>query len=220
MAKLPGEEAIDLLPRDEGRPVFTEPWSARAFAIVVKMYDKHHYSWPEWVDYFSAELAPPAHYPRPEGDDERPEGDNERSVDIAASKLTGDSERVDAEYSGYWLAACEKLLAAKGIVTKAELDDRTAALAEAESPGPRFAPGDRIVVRKVDPAGYSHLPLYVCDKSGVVERDLGLSASPGAGESRQRVYTVRFTARELWGSDASGRDNLFFSVWDSHMDSA
>ncbi len=213
MTKLPGEEAMDLLPRDEGRPVFTEPWVARAFAIVVKMHDKHHYTWPEWVDYFSAELAPPAHYPRPEGDDER-------SVEIAAPKLTGDSDRVDTEYSEYWLAACEKLLAAKGIVTKEELDDRTAALAVAEGSGPRFAPGDRIIVRKVDPAGYSHLPLYVRDKNGVVERDLGLSASPGAGKSRQHVYTVRYAAQELWGSEASGRDNLFFSVWDDYMDPA
>lgn len=213
MTKLPGEEAFDLLPRDEGRPAFAEPWAARAFAIVVEMHDKHHYTWPEWVDYFSAELGPPAHYPLPEGVDER-------SVEIAASKLTGDADSIDTEYSGYWLAACEKLMAAKGIVTKEELDDRTAALAVAESPGPRFAPGDRIVVRKVDPAGYSHLPDYVCDKNGVVERDLGLSASASAGASRQRIYTVCFAARELWGSDASGRDNLFFSVWDSHMDPA
>lgn len=214
MTDLPGEEEAVALPRDEEGPVFAEPWQARAFAIVVKMFDQRHYTWPEWVDRFSAEIAAPGHYRRPES-----------SAGVTAEKLAGDANRVDKHYFEHWLAACEKLLVAKGVMTKEELDDRASALAAAESPAPRFARGDRIVVRDVDPVDHAHLPLYVRAKRGVVERHLGMFAFPAAsegetGDSRRHVYSVRFTARELWGADAPERDNLFFSVWDSHIDSA
>ncbi len=34
-------------PRDHEGPVFDEPWEARAFAIVVKLFEDGHYTWPE-----------------------------------------------------------------------------------------------------------------------------------------------------------------------------
>jgi nitrile hydratase len=42
----------------------------------------------------------------------------------------------------------------------------------------------------------------------------------GGSETPQNVYSVRFTARELWGDDASARDSLYVDMWDDYLDSA
>ncbi|MEM9278306.1 MAG: nitrile hydratase accessory protein [Pseudomonadota bacterium] len=34
----------------ENRPVFSEPWEAQAFALVVGLHEKGAFSWPEWAD--------------------------------------------------------------------------------------------------------------------------------------------------------------------------
>jgi nitrile hydratase len=36
----------------------------------------------------------------------------------------------------------------------------------------------------------------------------------------QHCYSVRFTARELWGTDASAHDSVFVDLWDDHLDRA
>ena len=40
------------------------------------------------------------------------------------------------------------------------------------------------------------------------------------GEQPQHLYSVRFTARELWGEDASPRDSVQIDMWDSYLDHA
>jgi hypothetical protein len=32
------------------------------------------------------------------------------------------------------------------------------------------------------------------------------------------VYSVRFDARELWGTDASPRDHVYVDLWDDYLD--
>jgi nitrile hydratase len=178
------------------------PWAARAFAIVVGMYDRNHFTWSEWVDRFAAELAPPGHFHRPEAEVER---------------LVGEAEDIETHYYEHWLAACEKLLLAKEVMTKAEFDRKVAALAPTDAGAARFAPGDEIVVRDQEPVGNAHLPLYVRGKRGVVERDLGCFAFPEAETKLQHLYSVRFRARELWGPEASSRDSLHFSLCEGYL---
>jgi nitrile hydratase len=212
MTDLPSMDAELRIPLEEGMPVFVEPWAARAFAIVLELFGKDHYSWPEWVDYFSAELGPAGHY---------------RSANPESEKLAGAAADVESHYFELWLAACEKLLMAKEVMTKAEFDAKLAELraALAPAPAPRFSPGDRIVVREVEPVGHAHLPLYVCGKSGVVVRRLGSFGFPesdaaNAATRQQDVYSVRFRARELWGPDAPDQDSLHFSLFDGYLDPA
>ena len=120
----------------------------------------------------------------------------------------------------------EKMLADKGLVSKQELDARVAELARARDgeaePGPetkpKFAVGDKVRVRDMDSVGAAHLSLQVRAKTGTVERDLGSFAFAGGG--RQHMYSLRFTAREIQGADASGRDSLYFSLWESYLDPA
>jgi nitrile hydratase accessory protein len=38
-------------------PVFTEPWEAQAFALVVALHERGAFSWPEWSGALAAEIA-------------------------------------------------------------------------------------------------------------------------------------------------------------------
>ncbi len=61
--------------------------------------------------------------------------------------------------------------------------------------------------------------------SPLIERDHGVFVFPdtnaiGLGKKPQHVYSVRFTARELWGPQASPRDSVFVDLWDDHLEPA
>jgi len=50
-------EAIPSIPRDRGEPVFREPWEARAFAMAVALNEKGLFTWSEWAQALSREIA-------------------------------------------------------------------------------------------------------------------------------------------------------------------
>jgi nitrile hydratase accessory protein len=93
------------LPQDGDGPVFNEPWEAKAFAVVLDLYDRGGFTWPEWVDCLSAE--------------------------IAAAKDRGDPDLGDGYYL-HWLTALEKLVDAKGLASTGELAACKADWAEAD----------------------------------------------------------------------------------------
>lgn len=49
-------DSLPGLPRDGDGPVFGEPWQAQAFALTVQLCEAGHFTWPEWVETFSAVL--------------------------------------------------------------------------------------------------------------------------------------------------------------------
>jgi nitrile hydratase accessory protein len=73
--------------------------------MVLDLYDKGHFTWSEWVRHLSAE--------------------------IAAAKERGEADLGDAYYH-HWLAALEKLLAAKGLTSAEQLAARRDQWAEAD----------------------------------------------------------------------------------------
>jgi len=88
---------------------------------------------------------------------------------------------------------------------------------------PRFRVGDAVLIRNWHPTTHTRLPGYIRGKKGIVEKDYGVFAFPdthahGKGEKPQHCYSVRFTARELWGEQASDRDSLRVDVFDDYMD--
>ncbi len=90
---------------------------------------------------------------------------------------------------------------------------------------PRFKRGDAVVARNINPPGHTRLPRYVRGRNGIVERDHGVFHLPdarvaGQGDKPQHVYSVRFSARELWGPEAPARDSLNVDLWDDYMDPA
>jgi nitrile hydratase len=89
----------------------------------------------------------------------------------------------------------------------------------------RFAPGDRVVARNINPTGHTRLPRYARGRAGVVDRDHGIfvfadTHAMGLGPQPQHLYNVRFAARELWGADAGERDAVYVDLWETHLESA
>ena len=73
--------------------------------------------------------------------------------------------------------------------------------------------------RNIHPHGHIRLPRYTRGKLGTVVRDHGIFALQDTdvngqrlGRRPQHVYTVHFTARELWGDRASGRDAIYVDL--------
>ena len=88
---------------------------------------------------------------------------------------------------------------------------------------PRFAVGDGVTARNIQPAGHTRLPRYARGKPGVSARVQGVFVFPdsnamGQGEQPQSLYAVRFTARDLWGEAAGAGDSLYLDMWDSYLD--
>jgi len=94
---------------DEGSPVFREPWQAQAFAMVVRMHQAGHFSWPEWADALATQ--------------------------IQLAQAAGDPDLGDTYYL-HWLAAFEQLMANKGLISAGELAARKQAWADAASATP------------------------------------------------------------------------------------
>ena len=113
--RLGSEHLSDLprLPRDEGGPVFAEPWQAQAFALAVTLSEQGHFTWKEWADALAAELADAV---------ERGEADD------------------GSEYYIHWLAALEGLVTAKGLADDASLYERKEAWADAYRHTPHGKP--------------------------------------------------------------------------------
>ena len=38
------------------------------------------------------------------------------------------------------------------------------------------------------------------------------------GATLQRIYNVRFSARELWGNAANPRDSVCIDLWESYLE--
>lgn len=87
---------------------------------------------------------------------------------------------------------------------------------------PNFAPGDKVLVVNINPVTHTRLPQYVRGKRGTVEHDHGVFVFPDTnaelqGEKPQHVYSVMFTARELWGEAAPRNDKLYIDLFEDYI---
>jgi hypothetical protein len=136
---------------------------------------------------------------------------------IDASRFARE-DRPPAEYLGMtyyeiWLAGLERLLAERGHPEGVLRADEVPAMLARGGPASRdperparFAAGDRVRTRNTHPHTHTRLPRYARDKVGTVELVHGTHVFPDSnaqfhGEDPQWLYTVRFTAQELWGSE-------------------
>jgi nitrile hydratase len=88
---------------------------------------------------------------------------------------------------------------------------------------PRFKPGSEVLVRNINPVSHTRLPQYVRGKRGVIQHDHGVFVFPDTnavlnGEKPQHVYSVMFSARDLWGAEAPEKDKLYIDLFDDYMD--
>jgi nitrile hydratase accessory protein len=85
---------VPSLPRDEGGPVFREPWEAHAFAMALTLHARGLFTWKEWA----ATLAD----------------------EIKRAQAAGDPDTGETYYR-HWLATLERLVAEKGVTSRQTL---------------------------------------------------------------------------------------------------
>ncbi len=88
-----------------------------------------------------------------------------------------------------------------------------------------FQVGDTIQARNINPTGHTRLPRYIRGKKGSIATDHGVfkfadSLAHGAGTQPQHLYSVRFTAQEIWGGEAPAQDSLYIDLWDDYLEPA
>ncbi|MFN0070725.1 MAG: nitrile hydratase subunit beta [Chloroflexota bacterium] len=89
-------------------------------------------------------------------------------------------------------------------------------------PEPRYHVGDRVITKSSHPRGHTRLPRYARGKHGIIETAHGTYVFPdtnalGQGEQPQPLYTVRFTAQELWSDTAEPNSSVSLDLWESYL---
>ena len=101
------------LPRDDGGPVFAEPWQAQAFAMAVQLSADGHFTWTEWKTALGEQLQ--AAVKRGEPDD-------------------------SSRYFEHWITALEQLATDKNLTDPAALSERKEAWADSYRHTPHGQP--------------------------------------------------------------------------------
>lgn len=91
----------------------------------------------------------------------------------------------------------------------------------------RYAPGDRVRVRRAFPPGHVRTPYYARGAAGVVERVCGAFRNPEElafgrdGRPAQPLYRVRFAQAVLWpGYDGPPGDTLDIELYEHWLEPA
>jgi len=197
---------------ETNEPVFHEPWHGRVFAM--RMACAFHRRWNADMGRYARERMPPAAF-------------------LAAS------------YYERALYALEVLLVENDLLSSEELSTGCAT-AKAEASGvlepsaiaaivrsrrktrvdvevsPRFKVGDHVMSSNAQPFGHTRLPRYARGRQGVIDRDHGVftfadTHAMTRDRKPQHLYSVRFAAAELWGSEASPRDGIYLDLWDDYL---
>jgi nitrile hydratase subunit beta len=196
---------------ERNEPVFHSDWEARVFALMSAVGDIGGWTLDE--DRGACESMHPARY--------------------AATS-----------YYEHWLHGLQTLLVKHGLVTAEELADgrcRAAPVAKQPTPAPavwslvtapgsyardpqepaRFAVGDRVRTRRLNPAGHTRLPRYLRGHAGEIVASHGAHVFPdsnaaGRGEDPRWLYAVRFSCAEVWGTATP--DTIHADLWEPYLE--
>jgi nitrile hydratase beta subunit len=157
-----------------------------------------------------------------------------------------------ASYYERWLWSAERRLERKGTITAGEVEAMMERLAAGESEpthqdpamveriltdlltvrpmppvsdGARFAPGERVRVKRMHPPGHTRCPRYARGAVGVVDAVRGEDRLPdravyGGRVDREPVYSVIFRSDDLWGPSEEGTWTVALDLWETYLEEA
>jgi len=206
-----GNQGFGPIEREADEPAFHAEWERRAFALTLAMGATGQWNLDQ--SRFAREDREPADY-------------------------------LSRTYYEIWEAGLVRLLEERGLLSEEEIQAghaidtarevrRLAAEdveplltrgggVEREPAGePRFTVGDRVRARNTHPSTHTRLPRYVRGHVGTIERVHGAHVYPDVHavtgeEDPQWLYTVRFTARELWGSEENA--SITVDAWEPYLE--
>jgi nitrile hydratase len=212
-----GMHGMGPITQESSEPVFHEKWEGRVYAMYRAIA-----AWNKWsldASRHGIEVIAPAEYLR-------------------------------MSYYERWLARDIDLMVKRGLVAQQEIDTGRPAPGSPRANPPLTAPmvpamaaeranfrrlqadakarfkiGQHVRAREMNPVGHTRLPRYVRGHRGVIFRHHGIFVFPDTnahfqGEHPQHLYSVRFSARELWGDAALPRDSVNLDMWDSYLEHA
>lgn len=157
-----------------------------------------------------------------------------------------------ASYYERWLFSAEQRLLRKGTIVPGEveammkrleaaevapthhdaamagriLDDLRATFPMDPPPdGTRFAPGQRVRVKRMHPPGHTRCPRYARGAVGEIEGVRGADRLPdravyGEKVDPEVVYSVTFRSDDLWGPSEENVWAVSLDMWDSYLETA
>ncbi|MCS5606966.1 MAG: nitrile hydratase subunit beta, partial [Alphaproteobacteria bacterium] len=154
---------------------------------------------------------------------------------------------LSSSYYQRWLYRTENLLVEHGLVSREEIETlpanrktknsreplsldeiltrqrNTRSARLNDDVAPRYHMGDQVRARNIHPKGHTRIPRYVRGRLGVIDRDHGVFIFPDtnavfAGKRPQHLYSVCFTAREIWGTKAAVTDKVYVDMWDDYLE--
>ncbi|HUQ36603.1 MAG TPA: nitrile hydratase subunit beta [Aestuariivirga sp.] len=209
-----GQAGFGPISPEADEPWFHEPWERRAFALSLAMGMTG--SWNIDISRHARERLPALQYWR-------------------------------SSYYEVWIAGLVTLMTDAGLASTDEIANgrastppkpvarvATAAMIPAilQKGGPanrksdlkaRFRAGDKIRTRNISPEGHTRLPRYARGKAGEIIASHGTHVLPDSsahrlGDDPQWLYTVRFTANELWGR--ANNDQVMLDLWEPYLEPA
>jgi nitrile hydratase subunit beta len=201
---------------EKDEPVFHADWERRAMALTSAMDSTGE--WTLDMSRHANERIPPARYLTMSYYEIWITG-------LADLMITAGLVTRDELASGRMLAPAKKvqgkLLAAElaAILAKGDPVIRPAATP------PRYGPGDKVRTRNTHPSGHTRLPLYLRGHVGEITRLHGTHVFPdsnahGKGEDPKPLYTVTFSARDVWGTAHPARDRISADLWEPYLEPA
>lgn len=214
---LGGMDGLGPVVREDDEPVFHGEWEARVFANTLAMLAAGYFKTDEIRR--AIELIPPEEYLR-------------------------------SSYYERWLTGLTALMIEKDVLTDEELSSGTSLRSEGGTVLPplpreaaefamtnplpanvdvdipaRYAVGDVVLTKNMNPEHHTRIPRYVRGKRGVIDSVQEVFLLPdtnayGGPDTPERVYTVGFTATELWGDEAPTRDSLYIDMFESYLEPA
>jgi nitrile hydratase len=211
-----GMQGMGPLVREPNERTFHQPWEGRVYAITRALRARDG-AWCLDAHRHGIERLPPADYLRMTY--------YERWTEALARTLLETGAATQSEIDAGLSAdpdhtrAIPRLTAAN---VPSMIDLRPSARRDTSSTA-HFKVGQRVRARNLNPIGHTRLPRYARGKAGIIVRDRGVYVFPDThahdrGENPEHLYSVRFTARELWGASASSRDSVYLDMWDTYLE--
>src|SRR5689334_7249622 len=201
MGGMHGMGPVEIEPNE---PVFHGDWERRVFAL--RLACAFHRRWNIDMNRYAIELMGPVDYLAASYYERVLFGFETLLVQeglVSAPELAAGKANRKADVEG--------VLAPDGIDTLL----RTRIRARRDEPvAAKFNKDDAVMARNMHPVGHTRLPRYVRGKRGVIDRDHGVFVFPDSSAATrdpnpQHLYSVRFSACELWGPRASPNDSVY-----------